>query len=274
MSGRVGLLLLPGADGAKGALMRLPVHATTLFALALFPAIVSCHAEPDDVVAAPVRANPVTVAKKPQQPLPPCDSAQDPPLTQAFTDGFERGELGDDWRSTSYGAYFLKAGRLCISKPRNHPLWLKRKLPTNVKVEFEATPTTNNADVKAELFGDGCAFDQDGKDYTATAYVAVMGAHNNSEHWLARMFEHGPEAKITPLVAGGPSIANSKAIINTTYHWELSRTDGKTVTFKVDGVTIHEMVDPQPLMGAGHDHFALNGWDAPACFDKVTVTPL
>jgi len=258
--------------------MRFTVHATTFLALGVFPAFIGsfagCHAEPDEAVpAAPTRPAAVP-AKKPAAPLPPCDSAQDPVLAQTFTDGFDRGELGDDWRSTSYGAYFLKAGRLCISKPRNHPLWLKRKLPANVKVEFDATPTSNNADVKVELFGDGCAFDQDGRDYTATAYVFVLGAHNNTEHWLARMFEHGPEAKQTPLVAGGPSIASSKLILNTTYHVELARTDAKTVTFKVDGVAIHELADPQPLAGAGHDHFGFNGWDAPSCFDKLTITPL
>jgi hypothetical protein len=256
--------------------MRPSVHASALVALCVFPAFsaVGCHAEPDEPSAAPVRPAPNAAAKKPAQPLPPCEADKDPVLSAPFTDGFDRGELGDDWRSTSYGAYFLKAGRLCISKPRNHPLWLKRKLPTNVRVEFDAVPTTNNADVKAELFGDGCAFDQDGRDYTATAYVAVLGAHNNSEHWLARMFEHGPEAKQTKLVAGGASIATSKLILNTVYHVELARTDGKKVTFKVDGVTIHEMEDPQPLTGAGHDHFGFNGWDAPSCFDKLTVTPL
>src|SRR5207247_1337704 len=86
-------------------------------------------------------------------------------------------------------------GAGCHAKPRTHPLWLKRKLATNVRVEFDATPTSANADVKAELFGDGCAFDVEGRDYTSTAYVAVLGAHSNSEHWLARMFEHGADAK-------------------------------------------------------------------------------
>jgi hypothetical protein len=34
------------------------------------------------------------------------------------------------------------------------------------------------------------------------------------------------------------------------------------------------MEDPAPLTGPGHDHFAFNGWDAPVCFDRLTVTPL
>lgn len=244
-----------------------------LFPIAAFSAGAGCHAEPDDALPAPPR--PAAPPKKaPAQPLEPCTAKDDPPLGGAFTDSFDRTELGADWRSTSYGAYFLKNGRLCIAKPRNHPLWLKRKLPTNVKVEFDATPLTINADVKAELFGDGCAFDVEGRDYTATAYVAVLGAHNNSEHWLARMYEHGTDAKKTPLVAGAPSIASSKLTVNTTYHVELSRADGKTLVFRVDGTEVHQMVDPQPLEGAGHDHFGFNGWDAPSCFDKLAITPL
>jgi hypothetical protein len=254
--------------------MRVP--ALTLLFLPLFPVLLSpsvgCRAEPDEnLPAAPPRVAP---AKKQAPPPPACNANDDPLLSEPFTDSFDRTDLGADWNSTSYGAYFIRSNRLCIAKPRNHPLWLKRRLPANVKVEFDATPSSANADVKVELFGDGCSFDTEGRDYTATAYVAVLGAHSNSEHWLARMFEHGPEAKKTPLVTGGPSVAASKLIANTTYHVELARTDAKTVSFKVDGVLVHDMIDAQPLAGPGHDHFAFNGWDAPSCFDKLVITPL
>lgn len=254
--------------------MRLRLFLTTILASTVFPLTLvaaGCKAEPDEAVPAPPRP---AAVKKPAQPLPPCDSNKDLELAAPFTDNFDRAELGDDWRSTSYGAYFLRNNKLCIAKPRNHPLWLKRKLPTNVRVEFDATPTTANADVKTELFGDGCAFDVDGRDYTATSYVFVLGAHNNTEHWLARMSEHGPEAKKTPLLAGAPSIATGKLIAQTNYKIVLERTDGKTVSMKVDGTLVHEMADPQPMAGPGHDHFGFNGWDAPSCFDNLTITPL
>jgi hypothetical protein len=238
----------------------------------VFPAFLGCKAEPDEVVTAPPRPPPPK--KAPVQPLAPCDSKDDPALSAPFTDNFDRTDLGNDWRSTSYGAYFLRNNKLCISKPRNHPLWLKRKLPNNVRVEFDAQPTSASADIKAELFGDGCAFDNEGRDYTATAYVFVLGAHNNSEHWLARMYEHGPEAKKTQLLAGAPSMANAKLITQTVYKIALERSDAKTVSIKVDGTLIHEMNDPEPLGGTGHDHFAFNGWDAPSCFDNLVITPL
>ena len=259
--------------------MRLRRLVTTLLGPCVFPAILGflltvegCKAEPDEVAVAPVR--PAAPVKKPVQAPPPCDSNQDPVLSAPYTDNFDRAELGNDWRSTSYGAYFLRNNKLCISKPRNHPLWLKRKLPNNVRIELEAIPTSASADIKTEIFGDGCTFDNEGRDYTATAYVFVLGAHNNTEHWLARLYEHGLDAKKTPLLAGAPSIATGKLIAQTNYHVVIERTDGKTVSIKVDGTLIHDFADPEPLTGPGHDHFALNGWDAPSCFDNLVVTPL
>lgn len=255
-----GLLVL-----ARFAMIR---RGFRLCSLALL-VIAACHAEPDD--PQPVGKN----APKKAPPAPPCTANTDPDLKEVFRDGFERGDLGDDWRSTSYGAYYVKNGKLCTSRPRNHPAWLKRRLPTNVRVEFDAQPTSANADVKAEIFGDGCAFDQLGGDYTSTGYVAVLGAHNDTEHWLVRLFEHGSDAKKTTLMpSGGTSIANSKLVTNVTYKVELSRTDGKTLQLVVDGVPVHSFEDAQPLLGAGHDHFGFNGWEPPVCFDNLVITPL
>jgi hypothetical protein len=251
-------------------------RARALF-LAFSVVLVACHAEPDDPGQAPqAPRGSAAPLRKPAGTIPVqgCDKDNDPVLATQFADQFNRAELGDDWRSTGYGAYYLRAGRLCTSKPRNHPLWLKRKLPTNVRVTFDATPLTANADVKAELFGDGCAMDTEGRDYLSTSYVAVLGAHNNSEHWLARLYEHGPDLHHTALVAGGASIADSKLNQNQVYHVELSRSDGKTVDLTVDSVRVHSFEDGQPLLGTGHDHFALNGWDSPVCFDNIVVSPL
>lgn len=255
-----------------------PTSARSIAATALL-ALTACHAEPDD----PATVKAAASAKKPPAqgtaantpPPAPCGAKDDALLTAPFKDDFDRADLGtSDWYSTSYGAYAIRSGRVCTAKPRNHPLWLKRKLPANVRVEFDAIPLSANADVKAELFGDGCAYDPNGGDYTSTGYVAVLGAHNNTEHWLARLFEHGPEAKKTTIIAGGESIATAKLVQATTYKVELSRTDGKELRFLVNGTLIHAMSDPAPLVGEGHDHFAFDGWDAPVCFDHLTVTPL
>ncbi len=251
--------------------MRNPRISTLIPVLCLASSWFSgCKAEPDDVLPPPPKA----VAPKKVAPAPPCNAGSDPLLTETFKDDFDRTELGNDWATSSYGAYAIRGGRVCTQKPRNHPLWLKKRLPANVRVELEATAYSPDGDVKVELFGDGCSFDTEGKGYMATSYVAVLGAHKNTEHWLARMDEHGIGAKKTPLLAGTGSIQNGKLVQNQTYKLELSRTDGRTFSFKVDGVLVHEMADDKPLAGAGHDHFSLNGWEATVCFDKVTITPL
>jgi hypothetical protein len=46
------------------------------------------------------------------------------------------------------------------------------------------------------------------------------------------------------------------------------------VTFAVDDNPIHELSDPTPLKGTGHEHFGFNDWEVPVCFDDLTVTPL
>src|SRR5688500_3471443 len=104
--------------------MRLRLFPTTILALALFPGLLleGCRAEPDEAIPPPPRP---AAVKKPAQPPPPCASNTDTDLTAPFTDNFDRQDLGDNWRSTSYGAYFLRNNKLCIAKPRNHPLWLK-----------------------------------------------------------------------------------------------------------------------------------------------------
>jgi hypothetical protein len=232
----------------------------------------ACHAEPDDPNNGQQKNG--NVSKKATPAAPPCSANADPELTAPFEETFERGELGEtDWHSTSYGAYYIKNGKLCSSKPRNHPAWLRRRLPANVKVEFDATPQSGNADVKAEIFGDGCAFDTAGGNYTSTGYVAVLGAHNNTEHWLVRMYEHGTDAKKTTL-SGGPNIATNKLVSNVTYHVVLSRQDGKTLQLAVDGVPVQAFDDASPLVGPGHDHFGFNGWEPPVCFDNLVVTPM
>lgn len=232
--------------------------------------LMQCRAEPD--LPTPAQKNPASPRRLP--PAPSCNANGDPALSEAFQDNFDREELGPNWNLTASGAYFLRQGRVCTASPKNHPLWLKRKLPLNVRIAFEATALSTSADVKTEIFGDGCSFDRAGGNYLATSYVAVLGAHKNSEHWLARLDEHGQDVRRTVLQSTASTLASSKLTAQQTYRVELSRTNGRTLRFVVNEVEIHTFEDNQPLSGNGHDHFAFNGWDAPVCFDNLSVTPL
>jgi hypothetical protein len=58
-----------------------------------------------------------------------------------------------------------------------------------------------------------------------------------------------------------------------TYRMKIER-KGDTIAYWVDGQQIAKMKDPNPLWGAGHDHFAFNNWNAELWFDNLKITPL
>ena len=60
------------------------------------------------------------------------------PITVPFTDDFNSSLLGDDYNNTG-GPYEIRDGKLQVQGAYNHPLWLKRKLPRNAEIVFEAT---------------------------------------------------------------------------------------------------------------------------------------
>jgi hypothetical protein len=192
-----------------------------------------------------------------------CAEGGDPPLQGTFTDRFERDAIGADYRDTSDGAFRIEDGALCAAGARNHPLWLRRRLPDDVRVELAASSASPDGDIKFEIFGDGRSH-ATADSYTATAYVLVFGGWRNSLSAIARLDEHGADRKTrrTPRVEP-----------NRRYRMSVERR-GSRLVWRIDGATFLETDDPQPLRGPGHDHFAFNDWDAPLCFDDLVVTPL
>jgi hypothetical protein len=192
-----------------------------------------------------------------------CSPQGDPGLgPDGFSDDFERHDLGEAWNNTG-GNYEVRDGTLHVSGARNKPLWLKRKLPNDVSIEFDAKSDSPDGDIKVEVFGDGVS-KAESVSYTATSYVVIFGGWKNSRNVLARMNEHvddrvvGEELKVVP---------------GQTYHMKIERRGG-TSGFWVDGRKIASMNDPEPLSGPGHDHFAFNNWQAPLTFDNLRIKPL
>jgi hypothetical protein len=113
-------------------------------------------------------------------------------LTKRFEDRFERARPGPDYRDTSDGAYSIVNGQLRAKGARNHPLWLNKRLPRDVRIEFSARSESRAGDLKVEVFGDGrSAATED--SYTATSYVVIFGGWNNTISAIARMNEHGDD---------------------------------------------------------------------------------
>jgi hypothetical protein len=191
-----------------------------------------------------------------------CVPRGDPALGDKFADNFDRTELGPLWRNTG-GSYQIVDGKLRVRGSRNKPLWLKRTLPRDARIEFDVRSESPEGDIKVEVYGDGVSKATEAS-YTATSYVVIFGGWNNSKNVLARMNEHGADR-----VEG----ASKKVEKGRTYHMKIER-KGDTISAWVDGQLLVKMTDKDPLWGTGHDHFAINNWQSELWFDNLTITSL
>lgn len=196
-----------------------------------------------------------------------------PVLQATFRDDFERSALGDDYFATG-GNYRIDRGRLCVKGARNHPLWLRRRLPLNARVEVEAESASPDGDIKLEAWGDGHAAATRISYTNATSYLAVFGGWKNRYHVLARMDEHATDRPEIVIEPGSDDPRREPVQPNRRYRLKLERSDGKTVRFWVDDVEMLSLTDPAPLAAGGHEHFGFNNWETPVCFDRLVVEPL
>ena len=194
-------------------------------------------------------------------------------ISGVFRDFFERPTLGPDYNATS-GAWRLQGGRACATQARNHPLWLRRKLPVNARIEFDATSQSAAGDIKAEAWGDGRSAAADISYEDASSYIFVYGGWKNSLHVLARLDEHASDRKSVAVDPSGRRLDARPVRAQHGYHFKIERSDGKTVRWLVDDIEILAFTDAQPLHGEGHEYFAFNDWDTPVCFDNLIITAL
>lgn len=190
-----------------------------------------------------------------------CLPRGDPALGDTFQDDFNRPDLGAAWRGTG-GNYSIVDGKLKVQGARNKPLWLRRTLPRDVRVEFDVRSESPEGDIKVELYGDGVSKATEAS-YTATGYVVIFGGWNNSKNVIARLDEHGSdraEGKRMPVERG------------RTYHMKIER-KGDTITAWADNQELARLKDPKPLWGSGHEYFGFNNWQAELWFDNIRITP-
>ena len=200
------------------------------------------------------------------------EPAPDPPLGARFVDHFDRRDLGPDYRNTG-GPYHIEDGKLVFARAHNHPLWLRRRLPADVKIELDAMSRSPDGDLKVEVFGDGFRHESDeavARDliYTASGYVFIFGGWKNSRSVLVRQNEHTWQHD--PSV---PLRTSPRVVPGRTYHWVITRRGGH-LAWTIDGQPFLAWDDPQPLVGDGHDHFGFDGWETEVVFDNLVITPL
>ena len=185
-----------------------------------------------------------------------------PLYVPVFWQRLERSALGPAWNNTG-GSYKIVDGELKVAGARNRPLWLRRVLPDDVRVEFDVKSDHPDGDIKVELFGDGVS-KAGSTSYTATSYVVIFGGWHNALNVLARLDEHGADRVVGPA---------HKVVPGKTYRMKIERR-GATIKAWADAHLLGSLTDPQPLGGPGHDHFAFNNWSAPVTFDNLRITPL
>jgi hypothetical protein len=183
-------------------------------------------------------------------------------------------EPSADWIPTAPGIWHVEQGRLCGGQAKNHGIWLKRVLPVNARIEFDAISTSTDGDLKAEYWGDGRSYATTLSYTNATSYLTIFGGWHNKFHVLARINEHGNDRKEITVDPNSDDPREKPVVAGQIYHFKVERTDGKTVKWLVDGVEMLSYADAQPLTGPGHDHFGFNDWDVRVCFDNVKVVPL
>jgi hypothetical protein len=195
-----------------------------------------------------------------------CKVKDPPPIKEQWTDNFERDGVGGNYYTKKREAFTVANGALSAKGAKNHPLWLRRKLPRDVRIEFDCWSTDPRGDIKVEVFGDGRSYDPDGGAYLATAYMVIFGGWSNSKSMIARLDEHGKDMK---------ERRDVKVVANQRYHWKIER-KGKWLRWYIDDMVkpFLEYEDARPLEGAGHEYFAINNWETDTWFDDLVITPL
>lgn len=182
--------------------------------------------------------------------------------TPIFSENFDSGSLGEAWRTTGEGAR-VEGGALVVEGLHNHPVWLTRELPDDVRIEFDATAEGEEGDIKVELAGDGVSFAKSAS-YTATGYVVIFGGWNNELNAIARRDEHGDDRKTK---------TEPKVEADRRYHFTLTRENG-VLRWELDGQEVLVFEDEAPLRGPGQRHFAFNNWESRVRFDNLVIYAL
>ncbi|WP_437906796.1 hypothetical protein WME95_02195 [Sorangium sp. So ce327] len=234
--------------------------------------LVSAACVPEGPATGDVSARPAgTVA--PSVSLPTAGAAPGAQGTGVFEDDFNRPALGPDWNALS-SKWAIDEGQLCVRAARNRGVWLKRPLPENARIEFDAIAEAPDGDLKAELWGDGRSGATAASYTNATSYLVILGGWKNTKHVLARLDEHSAERLEIDVDPDSDDDRARPVAPGQPYRFRIERRDGRTLSWSVNDVEYLELSDPAPLSGPGHEHMGFNAWDAPVCFDNLRITPL
>jgi len=225
-----------------------------------------------------------------------------------YQDAFDRATLGGAWWSNG-GHWRIVDGQLYSPGVGNNPLWLKARLPPDVRVEFDVRSEGPDGDIKWEMYGDG-------RNHS-TGYVFLFGAWRNRESRICKLDEHAltqDEAR-AQLAATARPYPRQMDFIETLsapfvrwaarrdlermekgeywqrdtpfvvkrldlkvekgrkYHITVTKQGGH-IRWDIDGQLAMEMTDPAPLSGSDHDRFGFSSWANDTYFDNLRISAL
>lgn len=185
------------------------------------------------------------------------------PITSDLRETFDRSDIGPAWRDTG-GKFQIVNGELSTNAGRHHPIWLQRQLPKDISLEFDVRTTSQDADIRVVLFGDGKSANPDVQGCQSSGYELVFGGGKNQLSVICR----GGQTD------GGHQRARSDwpVVPDRTYHFYITRKDG-VVSWYVDGHDMLSWSDPEPLSGVGHEAFAFVGGQSEVFFDNLVIGP-
>ena len=188
---------------------------------------------------------------------------------------------------TTGGFWRVQGGELLSPGVRNNPLWLKARLPQNVRVDFDVRSASPEGDIRAIIFGDGL-------NYQFSGYHLIQGGWNNSLSVLARLDDNAPnlsrfhawaadigrrrgESTVNWVEAGLFNAdtkvrveSNGRVVPGQRYHWTIERR-GSVIRWNIDGEPYLELDDPWPLTGKGHDRFGFVSVESDLYFDNLRI---
>jgi hypothetical protein len=217
-------------------------------------------------------------------------SAPEAGVALPYEDRFDSPSTVKEHYFTTGGFWRVVNGELFSPGVRNNPLWLKAKLPQNVRVEFDVRSASPEGDIRVEIFGNGV-------DHLS-GYELVHGGWNNSLSVIARLDENG--RPLSQLRTDAAEVARRRGLVNAgpvetgvfhektrarvdsralpvrsgkTYRWRIERR-GTLLRWSIDGQPFLEFDDPLPLKGNGHDRFGFSSLESDLYYDNLKVQPL
>ena len=156
----------------------------------------------------------------------------------AFSDDFERDQLGDDWK-VLVGEWRTEGGKL-VGTGGHAEIVITRKFPGCQRIEFEAmTNAARPCDFSPSIQGAGLG------SARATGYLLQFGGAGNTLNRILRNDQQIEDRSVQRFIEPGK------------VHHVVAELDGDTVRLVVDGYTIMEARDYPPLLGPDNETVGL-----------------